>query len=614
MPVDGMGALQQNAFVQNFMEVKDVLERKNKVNPCIICTARMQKNENFKSIEATHRCLECCEDYCPGCSEVHSIQKITASHHVVKIESDVSNEEIRKMFQVRNCPEHPRKPLDYYCADCKKVICVSCFVENHKSHDCKDVVNVETEIRQTVKNNSTRISSFAGEMASKRSNLQKVKETFLQVISDRKVAILKRDQELKILIEEHKNLVLKELLDIRDKHVKEMDERIEEADRFCTIYQSFEAYCNEIESKGSPSDVCSNVDEINRRGGELDKDHEAYIGRPCPTVDVVFKVTELDNFLETAKNFVGQATDSLSQIESSLICVGTVNSDVPMIPQNVLRVNLHRPNEVSGLASIPVESSKDSIVAVVCANDLYVVGSGVGRNELYRFTASGTWTACTSLAQGRSRHCVAVSDKTLFVFGGFVEADKIVLDTVDAYNTLSSTWEMPGKLMHAVQGAVCVVKGSLAYVFGGLDQDGVVLNHIQMYDIGEKTCDLLDKPIPNPVRFVAAMAWEKYAILLSQRRCLLLDLENKSWEEREHFGPEFHDFAVVCENDRLFLVGGLKSEFDADGNLVKSEYSQYIRCVPVSSIINKTDVDWKIHADIGTPFLAKACDAIWFQV
>lgn len=307
-------------------------------------------------------------------------------------------------------------------------------------------------------------------------------------------------------------------------------------------------------------------------------------------------------------------TDSLSQIESSLICVGTINSDVPMMPPNVLRVNLHRPNEVTGLAPIPVESYKDSIVAVVCANDLYVVGSGIGRNELYRFTASGTWTACTSLAQGRSRHCVAVSDKTLFVFGGFVEADKIILDTVDAYNTLSNTWETPGKLLHAVQGAVCVVKGSLAYVFGGLGQDGVVLNYVQMYDIGEKTCDLLDEPIPNPVQFVAVMAWEKYAILLSQKRCLLLDLENKSWEEREYFGPEFNDFAVVCENDRLFLVGGLKSEFDADGNLVKSEYSQYIRCVPVNSIINKIEVEWKIHADIGAPYLAKACDAIWFQV
>ena len=39
----------------------------------------------------------------------------------------------------KSCTKHIHKSLDHYCAECKKTVCVLCFFESHKLHDCKGV-------------------------------------------------------------------------------------------------------------------------------------------------------------------------------------------------------------------------------------------------------------------------------------------------------------------------------------------------------------------------------------------------------------------------------------------------------------------------------------------
>lgn len=224
----------------------------------------------------------------------------------MKINSDVKEEEIRVMFPVMNCSKHPQKFLDYYCTDCKKIVCVSCFVESHKSHDCKDVTTVEEEFRLAIEKKSAKIFSYAGEMLSKKRNLERTKEEFIDKIRKREDEILKRTQELKELIDEHTRTLLDDLEAIKTKHLKEMKNSIEDVDRRFTIMKSFDAYCTQLKSKGSASDICGGVDELHRRADELEKDHEELLGRPYPSIEVTFKATDLGGFLQTAPNIVGK--------------------------------------------------------------------------------------------------------------------------------------------------------------------------------------------------------------------------------------------------------------------------------------------------------------------
>lgn len=109
------------------------------------------------------------------------------------------------------CAKHANKPLDYYCAECKKIVCASCFVENHKLHDCKDVAKVDQEFRKTIKKEPRKMSTYEDEMLSMKRNREKIKADYLKKIVEKENKIHKRSQELKRIIEKHTKLLLDEL-------------------------------------------------------------------------------------------------------------------------------------------------------------------------------------------------------------------------------------------------------------------------------------------------------------------------------------------------------------------------------------------------------------------
>src|SRR5688572_26133873 len=109
------------------------------------------------------------------------------------------------------------------------------------------------------------------------------------------------------MIDRHTKSLVDELSVIKSNHLKEMETGMEEIDRYCTILKSFEAYCTELRLIGSASDICSSVDKLVIRGDELERDHEAFIGRPHQSVEVSFQATDLNEVFQNANsNLVGK--------------------------------------------------------------------------------------------------------------------------------------------------------------------------------------------------------------------------------------------------------------------------------------------------------------------
>lgn len=308
--------------------------------------------------------------------------------------------------------------------------------------------------------------------------------------------------------------------------------------------------------------------------------------------------------------------DVTTTVERCLIVAGL--ADDASTTMNADKVNLHVPNVSVPLPPIPTAAINKGVpVAAACDDIMYVIGLGAAGNEVWRFEQNpvpGVWVQRENLAQGRSRHAVAVLGHSLFVCGGCLDSDKSVLDSIESYDTLTNVWTTAGQLTHAVQSPSCVAHGSSIYVFGGLDKDDGALDHLQVYDDVEKTCTvLLENPVPRSLqtyKFMAAALYETSAILLSRDICFVFNLVTKSWQERERFKTDDDQFGTICENGRIFLIGGQKkSEPDANG-LITSQYRDEIRSVPAESIINNTAVDWKIKAKLQRPSLAQACAGV----
>ena len=303
IPNDGVQGIQKNFFVVGMIEAKNTLNKTNmQAVPCDACKANAGGTESYIS-EATLRCMDCQEYLCEDCYKMHKTFKMSRNHKVLKIGG--GEEEAIKSFNVMNCDIHRGKVLDFYCADCKKVVCVSCFVESHKAHYCKDVNTVEEEFSQMIKSSSDKISTLAGELLVNKKKLES-KEDFPTKIAAIEKEILQRSDELKKAVDENTKSLLSTLDEMKNKRLKEIQAIEDELDRQLMIVESFKRYCDELISKGSASDVCRSKDELLRRADELEEDHEICITRQRVTYDLTFLATDLTKFLKaTNGNVIG---------------------------------------------------------------------------------------------------------------------------------------------------------------------------------------------------------------------------------------------------------------------------------------------------------------------
>src|SRR6218665_412446 len=185
IPEDGMNGVQKNFFMENLMEFKTTLQ----IGSAIICDMCNVRNEGLTGDipTATMRCLECQDNYCDSCVKVHQFQKLIRNHQFVKIGSEAASKMKRPLATIF-CSKHTQKLLDYYCSDCKKIVCVSCFVESHASHKCKDVTSIDEEFRQTIQIKSSKVFSYAEKMLLLKEKAEIRKADFLKEILNKEKA------------------------------------------------------------------------------------------------------------------------------------------------------------------------------------------------------------------------------------------------------------------------------------------------------------------------------------------------------------------------------------------------------------------------------------------
>ena len=205
-----------------------------------------------------------------------------------------------------------------------------------------------------------------------------------------------------------------------------------------------------------------------------------------------------------------------------------LNDRTDTVTEEVVKINLHRPNEISAQQqNIPTMIGK-AVAAVYC-NTMYVTGIGWKAAEIWKYNQAFGWMKCASLVQARRRHSAAFVDEVLYICGGFVGSNESVLDSVDAYNAVTDKCARVGKLVHCVQNSGnCVpFKGSL-YIFGGSDYVGKAFNHVQVYNTKENTCSVLSRPMPRSYNFMRAALWETSVILLGRETCFIFNFETET--------------------------------------------------------------------------------------
>jgi len=295
-------------------------------------------------------------------------------------------------------------------------------------------------------------------------------------------------------------------------------------------------------------------------------------------------------------------------VEQSVVIVG-LNTVSEMTP-DVHHVSLQNIDQLTSMKAIPTRVNYE-LAAAVSGNQLYVTGAGSDNNETWKWESAFGWMQCANMIEGRRRHCATfVNNTSMYVLGGFVDKGNVTLDSIEQYNTVTNKWTKVGHLVHAAGGAACVVYKTSIYVFGGIGQNIVNLDNVQMFDTSTKLCTELTQHLPRPERLLRAVMWDKSVILINNQTCLIFDLEKQTFQQRNQFAAGIAHFGLVLENQRIFITGGGIYQTDSADKTTWT-CSDEVKSVAVMDIINnQTTPNWIHHAKLPKPVLVQAYAAL----
>ena len=143
-PKEGaMGELPKSPVFTNLSKLLEIYRELD--SQSLICESDRDSNP------ASGRCLDCDAYLCDSCLELHKTHASSTNHVTVTLD-EIKESGGRCLSCTNNCEKH-KKELKMYCRTCTKLICDSCSAsEDHSSHECGLVLDIQDEARKTLNN------------------------------------------------------------------------------------------------------------------------------------------------------------------------------------------------------------------------------------------------------------------------------------------------------------------------------------------------------------------------------------------------------------------------------------------------------------------------------
>jgi len=264
LPGNGVENLPKNFYVANFVEVKELQMKElssdeNKTSSCMACSGDV----------ASVYCIDCQLKLCKMCERGHKVIKATHSHRLVQIGEHINADTLYQSMPAASCDKHKGKKLKYYCFKCKSAICMVCFIELHQNHKCSDIKKVDSDFRQQMTSDIGNIAAGVNRCSEMLESLEKEKKEFVVQVEKVGVEISEKAEQLKQMIDNHKEKLINELSLMKQKRMKEIDSVREEIERQLLSMESYKKYVDEVRHKGTACDIARAANGLHDRAEEL---------------------------------------------------------------------------------------------------------------------------------------------------------------------------------------------------------------------------------------------------------------------------------------------------------------------------------------------------------
>ncbi|XP_071806792.1 transcription intermediary factor 1-alpha-like isoform X2 [Asterias amurensis] len=256
LPVPGgISGLKTNGFILTLREKVELQEKVAKLSDkarrtCELCT------EN----EVTHHCLNCSQNICQGCMNIHKRSKVSADHKVGTLEDiregKVTLQEVQKEY---TCNTHKGEINRFYCETCHILICHVCAVYNHckPEHQYIDCATASLKFKKVFKELfptiTNEIKHFEECLELACTAQQEFERKILQKVQEVKIGA----DRLKDKVKAEEDRILREIRVLKEDRSTAFDEQIKTIKSLIQRKQDTLTIARDVTNKGSDSDFLS---------------------------------------------------------------------------------------------------------------------------------------------------------------------------------------------------------------------------------------------------------------------------------------------------------------------------------------------------------------------
>ncbi|XP_045169365.2 E3 ubiquitin-protein ligase TRIM56-like [Mercenaria mercenaria] len=99
---------------------------------------------------ASHKCKQCDQHFCNGCSKIH-LRMASSREHDIQTVSLMKNKQTRLDGKFISCERHPSEDTTMVCKDCDVFVCRVCQTTLHKEHSCNAISKEVSERRRQLR-------------------------------------------------------------------------------------------------------------------------------------------------------------------------------------------------------------------------------------------------------------------------------------------------------------------------------------------------------------------------------------------------------------------------------------------------------------------------------
>ena len=278
IPTGGVAELPKNFFVEKLLDAQKCQSNMSASDvTCDICSSLRNENNKVIISAAEKHCLDCQQNLCSHCANIHLVTKGLEGHRVNPIgESTVSAK--CPNYSLKRCDQHIDKKIEVYCLECKTAVCMTCFFIKHNGHKGSDINDVAEDLKNQIKTDIDESDKLLQEVNNQSEQLQRVLDHFVVKMDETENTFVQRGNKIKQFVDKHVQDMLQKLRVRKTEKMKEFEMAKEKLLVQKTSFESFIRKSRTLLEKACLSDIARFASPLNTTFKNLTNSKITHVG------------------------------------------------------------------------------------------------------------------------------------------------------------------------------------------------------------------------------------------------------------------------------------------------------------------------------------------------